>query len=204
MRFARALVVGVAVVAFLGSTSASDLAPLLLTESDLPSGWSAQTVASNGDAAMPTRGLCGGPSLAARAHAAGTVGHAHATFIRDPFVGPVLSESVWTFTTPSSAGAFMRSIRRAAVRCGHGDHLDPASGRRSMVTVTAAASSLSGDTLGVVQTSSAPTVTTAGISLYVRAEDVVLVLTTTGYTLERALTKHLAQRALDKLGPALR
>jgi hypothetical protein len=204
MRFACALVVGVAVVTFIGTTTSSDLTPLVLAEADLPAGWSTQTVVASTDTAMPTRGLCGGPTLAARSRRAGSVGHAGVSFIKDPFTGPVLNESVWTFATATDASAFMRSIRRGAMRCADAGHLDPVSGRRSTVTVSSASLSLSSETFDVAQTSSAPTVSTAGDSLYVRADRLVLALTITGYLVEHSLTKRFTQQALDKLGPALR
>jgi hypothetical protein len=215
MLLAPALVVSMVVVVLSGPPArataprrapytSAELFPLLLTERDLPAGWSAAPVGPDADTAMPTRGLCGGRSLAHRARSAGRVGEAQAVFIADPFTGPVVSEAVWTFATRRPAASFMRSIRRAATRCGSSDHLDRVSGRRSKVTVTPGASSLTADTLSVSQTSSAPTVTTAGTSLYVRAEGVVLVVTTTGYSVEHALTEHFARQAVEKLGPALR
>lgn len=194
MRFARALVIGAAVVVL---TSGAAGPPALLTEADLPPGWTTETVVSNVDLAMPTRGLCGGRTLASRAKATGGVSRGHVTFVKDPFTGPVLTESVWSFPAPKRAAAFLEAVRRAALRCSNAEHLDPLSGTRSTVTVTPDASNLTADRVAVAQRSASPSgPTTAGDSLYLRNGRTVVTVTVSGYDVDHALVETMARHAL--------
>src|SRR5438132_9782195 len=120
MWFGRLVAVGLAVVASTGGRAGPHP---LLTESDLP-GWTREAVVANADAAMPTRALCGGRGIAARATANSGVADGRVSFVQDPLTGPKLTELVWSFASSRSAAAFMSSVRRAAERCAGAEHVD--------------------------------------------------------------------------------
>jgi len=200
MRLARALAAS-AVVIVLASGSAAP-SPLL-TQSDLPAGWSLETVASHADAVMPTRALCGGSSLTARARRAGGAADGRVTFIADSFTGPVLNESRWGFPTARRATDFLRAVGRAARRCAAAHHVDRLSGVRSTVAVAPVVLAAADDALRVAQRAEGSAITTAGDSLYLRTGTTVLAVTLSGYEVDHALTDRFASLALAKLTRAL-
>jgi len=195
MRSVRALAVSAAVI--LLAAAAGGVAPLL-TEADLPAGWTAETTVTGADVAMPTHVLCGGATLAARARRAGGTPDGRATFIADAFTGPVLTESIWSFPIAGRAAAFLLAARTATARCGAHRHVDRVSGARTSLVVTSAANGF-----GVSQRTDASMITTAGDSRYVRVGKVVVIVTLTGYVVDHALTEHLTELALAKVAGAL-
>jgi hypothetical protein len=185
----------------LAAIAPEKLAPGLLAINDMPTGWAVNPSATL-PAASATAGACGGPNAEMRAQTAGRQSYAAAAFLKDPLVGPGLTELVQVFPDVTHAKTILTTDETLITKCPTYKTIDDRTGKPVTITFGAVSFTPLGDqTLAFRETygiDGGSTVTYDTVEI--RSGRLVMTIAQSGLTIDSTLTAEYAKKALTKLG----